>query len=333
MKMDFEKENLGKHFKVVWFSIQGGRVYVSASAAKEVEKTESLPRSGRIDPIGNDNYVLWVSEMEEENYFLDHVSREIAWRHLADEQVQDCGKLTLPKGDAIFYYKDKNLPVICKEPCITNRGVENEYLLYGRGVFMDITPRTLKAMLNCPDIVWTAQCKADEIEAEEDYNFGFFWLPVREGKRLYLSNLYPPDMEKLPPVGVIRELEGGDYVSYPFEGRENYDFPYKYYQYRSNGLTSILSPEQPEQECEMIVLGGEYGLLNTRLFISSSLPFVVIQNDCNEDKYFLFKGETLDFSTDVFKLISEHRSILEECSNRTFDALIHRPDILLSTDE
>jgi hypothetical protein len=323
----FKEEFLGNH-RVLYLPVQGGgRIYISNSAREEVEAGR-IPVKGRIDLISENNYVLWVSPKDEKNYFLGCVSSEIAAGvSVAENQIQECGMFMLSR-DAIFYCENKDLPIICRQPGIN----DYEYFLYGKGVFMSVSKRILDTTLSCPDIVWTTQCSIRDTNSEGSYNFKFYWFPAGDEKRLYLSNLFPPDLKDIPPIGVIREIGERDYVLYPFEGKENYFFPYKYYQYRKNGLSSVLSSIQIQGgECEVIKLGGKYGLLNRRLFLSS-FPLVVIDTECSWSKCFLFMGETLDFSPEVFKIVCDNPSFLESCSTRTFYTIIKRPDVLLSTE-
>jgi hypothetical protein len=325
-----KKLNLGKYYQVSWIPIEDGkRIYFSSSVKKEAEE-ERLPLKGRIDPIADGNWVLSISNKDEENYFFSCASHEIAAGiSLAEpeKQLQDCGMLRTPRGDAIFYCKNKKLPIVCREMRFDLDYDKYEYFLYGEGVFMRISERSLDAILNCPDIVWTNQCNIKDRYSEKDCNFKIYWLPVRDEKRLYISNLFSSDLKDIPPVGVIRELKGGDYVVYPFEGKENYNFPYKYYQYWY--MSAFLSSTQlPGEGYQTIKLGGKYGMLNRRLFISPH-PLVLIVHELSKSTYILFKGETLDFSPEVFKIVSEHPSLLDECSDKMLYTIIKRPDILL----
>jgi len=340
MELYFHTETLG-NYKVMWFPLAGGkRVYISNSVPAKVREREDLPERGRIDQMGtSNNYRLWVSPNDEYNFYLHCVDGGIVGgTNIAPKefQLQDCGKFDLPKSDAIIYYQNENLPVVFTERVYTIRGFETEYIFYGKGVLMRVPRQILNDVLNTTgDILWTTKCNLYGIESEGCYVFRFYSLPVRDGeieRKLYISNLYPPDMKELPSVAVIRELEGGDYVLYPFEGREKYNFSYKYIQSHDTGLPSLLDDIQLSgYESKMVTLEGR---LHGGLFISSPSPFVVIRNYYYSDhKYILFKGETLGFSTDVFNLISEHQSILDECSNMTFDAVIHHSDILLPADQ
>jgi len=338
MDLLFQTETVGNH-KVMWFPLAGGkRVYISNSVPAKVREREDLPHRGRIDEIGGNNYRLWVSPNDEDNFYFDCVDDIAAGKKIAPKemQVQECGKFDLPKSNAIIYYQNESLPVVFTQPVYTNRGLESEYIFYGKGVFFGVPRKIVNQVLYNTDILWTNRCNLHDTFSEGDYPFRFYSLLIRDGeikRKLYISNLYPPDMEEFPPVAVIRELEVGDYVLYPFEGREKYNFSYKYIQYQANVLSSVLDDIQlPGHESKMVKIKEGFG--PSELFISFPSPFVVIR-DCFKHKYILFKGEILGFSTDVFKLISENLSILESSntSNRTFDALIHRPDILLSTDE
>lgn len=317
------KEEIIGNRRVLYLPIQGGgRLYIASSSSAEVEAGR-IPLRGRIDLLGDNNYILWVSPKDEENFYLSCASSDIAAGvSLAEKekQVQDCGMVVLSR-DSIIYCKNKDLPIICREPGINGY----EYSLYGGGVFMDIGKRILDATLSCPDIVWATQCNIRSTYSEKGYNFKFYWFPAGD-KRVYLSNLFSSDLKKIPSIGVIREMQGGDYVLYPFEGKENYTFPYKYYQFRRDGLFSTLSSMQiPGGECEMIELRG------IRLFVSS-YPLIVINNECDNSKYFLFMGETLSFSPEVFKIVRDNpnpSSFLESCSIRTLYVAIKRPDVLL----
>jgi len=317
-----KKINLGS-FCVSWIPIEEGkRIYYSSSAKKEAEK-EMIPLKGRIDPIGNGDWVLSIRKRDDENYFFSSASYEITTGiSLAERQVQDCGMFRTSRGEVIFYYKEKNLPVICKKPYIDYY----KYFLYRNGTFMDISERTLNSLLSCPDIVWITQCNIKNRISEEDVKI--YWLPIGDEKRLYISNLFSSDLEDIPTVGIIREIEGGDYVIYPLEGKEKYSFPYKYYQYCY--VSSLLSSTQlPGEGYGIIKLGGKYGLLNKELFISPH-PLVVLETEDKGSKYILFKGKSTDFYPEVFKIISENPSLLDD---RTLYTIMERPDVLLHVED